>query len=92
MNKNRNRATIRLKTTTTTNNTRLISIIQCTTFTSCQNAACSYELFPLMGGLCFGGKHMNFLLLTDHTKQTPSGNAVVSAYNTGCPPNTGFDR
>ena len=26
------------------------------------------------------------------TKQTPSGNAVVSAYNTGCPPNTGLDR
>ena len=24
-------------------------------------------------------------------KRTPSGNAVVSA-NTGCPPNTGFDR
>ena len=52
MNKNRNRAKIRLKTTTTTtNNTRLISIIQCTTFTSCQNAACSYELFPLTGGM-----------------------------------------
>ena len=26
------------------------------------------------------------------SKRSPSGNAVVSAYNTGCPPNTGFDR
>ena len=50
---------MRLKTTTTTNNTRLTSIIQCTTFTSCQNAACSYELFPLTGGLYFGGKRFD---------------------------------
>ena len=55
----RNRAKRRLKTTTITSNTRSISIIQCTTFTSCQNAACFYELFPLTGGLCFGGKRFD---------------------------------
>ena len=73
MNKNRNSAKIRLKTTTTTtNNARLISIIQLclhSVNTRCQNAACCYELFPLKGGLCFGEKRLdcanvNFLLLT----------------------------
>ena len=32
---------------------------QRTTFTSCQNTACSNELFPLSGRLCFGGKRFD---------------------------------
>ena len=32
---------------------------QHTTFTSCQNAACSNELFSLSGRLCFGGKRFD---------------------------------
>ena len=31
-----------------------------TTFTSCQNAACSNELFSLSGRLCFGGKRFDW--------------------------------
>ena len=47
------------------------------TFTSCQNAACSNELFSLSGRLCFGGKrfdrgNVNFgrLLNILHTERT----------------------
>ena len=47
------------------------------TFTSCQNAACSNELFSLSGRLCFGGKrfdwaNMNFgrLLNIFHTERS----------------------
>ena len=38
-----------------------IVLTQCehATFTSCQNAACSYELYPLTRGLCFGGKRFD---------------------------------
>ena len=32
---------------------------QHTTFTLCQNAACSNELFSLSGRLCFGGKRFD---------------------------------
>ena len=33
---------------------------QHTTFTSCQNAACSNELFPVSGRLCFGAKRFDW--------------------------------
>ena len=46
----------------------------------------------LLGGTVYREKK---LLVREYSetciKRTPRGNAVVSA-NTGCPPNTGFDR